>query len=167
MIPEYCGNGHLRTPATTYVPPSGKRQCRVCSGKMPPNTKDGIDLRGYHGQVFTPKQLEQLRFLVRCLGCDAVPHETGVTREVKNQHGESVSLPVVVTEHAEGCPVAAQSPRRGRPRKKVSKHEQRPCGDCHTCGTPMLSSFGRPKKYCDDVCRSKAKRARLKKAATS
>ena len=165
-MPEYCRKGHLRTPANTYTPPSGKRQCRECSGKWPAGKNAaGVDMRGYEGKIFTPKELAALRFLVRCMGCGAVPYENGEIREHTNQHGHTTELPVVVTDHADDCPVVNQSPRRGRPKVKVPKHKQLPCGDCQECGKPMTSSFGRPKKYCDDACRSAAKRARLKAGA--
>lgn len=162
---EYCHAGHLRTPQTTYVNPrSNKRQCRVCSGKMPADVSKGVDLTGFEGRIFTQKELECLRMMVRCMGCGAVPRETGARRTTTNQHGERVDLPVVATDHAEGCPVAAQAPRRGRPRTKPQppKHKQAPAGHCEVCAEAIYSSFGRPKKYCTETCRQQAKRARRK-----
>lgn len=112
------------------------------------------------GEQFTPRQLQRLRELVRCMGCGAVPTETGETREVTDAHGASVTLPYVTTVHQDSCSVAVQEPRRGRPPVKVPKTEQRPAGSCQTCGASLTSSHGRPKLYCGNSCRSAAKRRR-------
>lgn len=167
MIEERCRKGHTRTPANTYRSPDGRQHCRVCSGTSAGTTSAHINLRGHTSEVFTPAKLADLRWQVRCLVCSAVPYDTGETRTTSNQHGDSVTLPVIRTDHADECSVAAQSPRRGRPRALKSGPEaQRPCGDCSVCSQPMTSTHGRPRKYCSDACRMKAKRARAK-AATS
>lgn len=158
---ETCGKGHPRTPETTYVNPSGKRQCRVCSGKMLAGSKsDSLTAAGRRGEHLTPAQLQRLRESVKCMGCGAVPQETGETREVTDGHGNDVTLPWVTTTHAPGCPVAAQAPRKGRPRRKTMDSAQRPAGTCQTCGEIVTSFAGRPKLYCDSSCRSTAKRHR-------
>jgi len=158
MIEERCRNNHVRTPATTYVAPNGKRHCRLCSGKMAAGELGlGQSRKGRPSEVFDELQLARLRYLVRCMGCGAVPRDTGRKREHQNQHGETTSLPIVVTDHAPGCPVDAQAPARGRP-----KHDRRAdtTTPCVACGAPCRAAVGRTKKYCSEVCKSKVLRAR-------
>lgn len=118
-----------------------------------------------HGRVsvkYTPEELRRLRELVKCVHCGAVPTETGETREVDNGRGDKVTLPYVVTPHAEGC---AGVTKIGRPPKKEPKWRQVPAGDCLHCGSPMVASFAHAahKKYCDVSCR----KAYAKRAAVS
>lgn len=149
---EFCRKGHLRTPANTYTPPGGRRQCRVCAGTMP---ADGGQ-RGRPSERFDELQLARLRELVRCVHCGAVPTETGETREVSDGHGGALTLPIVVTPHVEGC---AGSTRTGRP-KRAPKGPRYPAGPCEHCGTPMKAgaSHVAKKRFCSSTCRKAAKR---------
>lgn len=148
---EFCNNGHLRTPATTYIRPNGHRSCRTCAG-----TTEVVGRTP--SERFTPEQLAALRYLVRCVHCGAVPTETGEEREVTDGNGGTVVLPVVVTPHPHGCPAA---PRVGRPPRE-HKMPQVPAGSCAACGAEMWASAPQApsKRYCDVVCRKTAHRRR-------
>lgn len=162
MIEERCRNGHVRTPSTTYVEPkNGKRHCRLCSGKA---VSANTGIKGRASEVFSSKKLNELRELVRCMGCGAVPYDTGRKREHQNQHGETTSLPIVMTDHAPGCPVEAQAPAVGRP-----KHDRREgrTTPCVRCGTAVVSAVGRTKKYCSAACKSKVLRSQRAQRASA
>lgn len=150
---EYCRKGHLRTPANTYIPPGGSRQCRECAGTTA--APEGSQ-KGRPSERFDERQLARLRQLVRCVHCGAVPTETGETREVSDGKGDTVTLPIVVTPHVDGC---AGSTRTGRPRR-VPKTPQYPAGLCEHCGAEMTAGLAHvaKKRFCDATCRKAAKR---------
>lgn len=157
---EVCRNKHLRTPENTYISPKGKRHCRDCSGyKAAPVA----DLRGTgRGRApLTRVQLEQLRYIARCLHCGAVPTETGETHEVGDGNGGTVILPKVVTPHLPGCGGVTKVGRPRKPRAVPIVSGGLPA--CEWCGTGMV--FGvRPKRWCDANCRSSARKAAIRDA---
>lgn len=161
MIEERCRNGHVRTPATTYTNPAGKRHCRLCSGKA---VSAGVGVKGRASEVFSSKKLDELRKLVQCMGCGAAPYDTGRKREHQNQHGETTSLPIVTTDHAPGCFVEAQAPEVGRPRR--NRRDGRAMS-CVCCGVTVVPAVGRTKKYCSAACKSKVLRSQRAQRASA
>lgn len=151
---EYCPKGHLRTPETTYVRPSGKRDCRVCSGRMPANSGNVSSLKGRPSKTFTDAELRSLRYLVRCVHCGAVPTEkcdedgNAITRTVSDGRRGTLELPYIVTEHAYFCPSAKTTAERTLPTVDA--------GHCAECGAAMVAAKGRQKTYCDATCRTRA-----------
>ena len=111
------------------------------------------------GERFTADELTRLRWLVRCVHCEAVPTERlddegkPITRPVGDGRGGEIELPIVTTEHAAYCPSA---PRMGRPPKTERRHATTDGGPCLICGTPMIRAKGRVRKYCSSTCRSRA-----------
>jgi hypothetical protein len=53
-------------------------------------------LRGYRGVTYTPEQLAELRALVACVGCGAVPYDHG-------DHNPHRRVTGVRCDHAAGC----------------------------------------------------------------
>jgi hypothetical protein len=121
-------------------------------------TETLASLKGYRREPLTQKDILRLRELVKCERCGAVPTETGEVREVLSGKGdgEMVTLPVVVTTHAEGC---AGAQKMGRP-KREPKLPQVPAGPCEHCGTEMMASaaHAKHKRFCTDTCRTAARR---------